>query len=98
MVVTPLRLGLTAAAWERILAELIASGLLRTAFASLAELRAAIDALTIVTPANLVVSPGDLQLGEAFAAPAAAAGGRRRVGVLVAAPSPPPPAVLSFLA
>jgi len=38
MVVTLLRLGLTAAAWDRILDELVASGLLRATFASLSEL------------------------------------------------------------
>jgi len=59
LVVTLLRLGLTSAAWERILGELIASGLLLATFASLAELRDAIDALTISTPANLILSPGD---------------------------------------
>jgi hypothetical protein len=75
LVVTLLRLGLTAAAWERILGELVASGLLLATFASLAELRDAIDALTISTPANLIISPGDLQLGEPFAAPAPAVGG-----------------------
>ena len=95
MVVTLLRLGLTAAAWDRILSELVASGLLRATFASLQQLHAAIDTLTIATPANLVVGAGDLQLGEPVALPAPA-GGRRRGGAPMAAPAPPP-AVLSFL-
>ena len=47
MVVTLLRLGLTAAAWDRILDELVASGLLRTTFASLLELHTAIDMLAL---------------------------------------------------
>jgi hypothetical protein len=47
MVVTLLRLGLTAAAWDRILDELVASGLLRTTFTSLSELHTAIDMLAL---------------------------------------------------
>jgi len=96
LVVTLLRLGLTAAAWDRILGELVASGLLRATFASLQQLHAAIDTLTIATPANLVVGAGDLQLGEPLALPAPAVGGRRRGSAPMAAPALPP-AVLSFL-
>ena len=63
-----LRIGLSAAAWCRVLGELLVSGLLGCAFADLPQLRAAIDSLTIMTPANLVLHPPDLQLGEALTA------------------------------
>ena len=52
---TPLRMTFTAAAWGRLLTELVASGLLDADFDSLSTFLDAIDALTIANPVNTLV-------------------------------------------
>ena len=74
--VTPLNLRLTGAGWDKPLNELVASGLLAggVPFSDKTELKSKISSLTIANPANLVVLPAELNLGEATAAVAAVAG------------------------
>ena len=90
-----LQLALSTQGWTKVLQELVASGLLQAAFEDLGGLDSAIDSLTIVNPANLILALADLDLGEdtlAIAAtagtPAVAAVGRRgRAGHVAAQPA-----------
>ena len=67
-VVILLRLGLTTAAWRRVLGELVASGLLGCTFSDVPQMHAAIDSLSLRVPANMIIHPRDLQLGQASTA------------------------------
>lgn len=62
--VNPLTLGLTGAAWTRVLNEYLSSGLLNVGVASRSELTARLSLLTITVPQNLHISAVDWQLGE----------------------------------
>ncbi|KAL1496845.1 hypothetical protein AB1Y20_014431 [Prymnesium parvum] len=62
--VNPLTIGLTGAAWTRILNEYLGSGLLRVSTHSRADLISRLNSLSIVNPQHLQVSTADWQLGE----------------------------------
>ena len=64
--VTPFNLRLTGAGWDKPLNEYVASGLLAggVPFSDKTELKDKISSLTITNPANLVVVPAELDLGE----------------------------------
>ena len=107
-----LQLAIGTQGWTKVLQELVASGLLNLTFANLDGLDKAIDSLTITTPANLVLTRADLDLGEDTTAIAAVAGvaarpaaGRRgsvgyapaRPAVAAVAGRPPLDVTLEFL-
>ena len=82
--VNPLTLALAGACWARTLNEYLASGLLNHTFSKRDELHAAIDALTVVNPANLAITTADWMPGEDTAGtpgmpPVPAVAGRPRV-------------------
>jgi hypothetical protein len=81
--VFPMNLRLTSAGWDKPLNEYLASGLLAggAPFSDKTELKSALNALTITNPANLVVVPAELDLGEATAFVAAVAGALAVPGV-----------------
>ena len=101
--------GLTAAAWSRVLTELVDSGLLAFQFNKLRELRAALRGLAITNPANLALLAADWLVIEPFNTPAVAGGaaapgrgrgrGRARgaANPAPAIPAIPGPASLRFL-
>lgn len=62
--VNPLTIGLSGAAWSRVLNEYITSGLLNATMTSRAELNARLSSISITNPQNLHVSASDWQLGE----------------------------------
>lgn len=86
--VNPLTVGLSGAAWTRILNEYLSSGLLNAgSMASRAELITRLSSLAITNPSNLWISANDWQLGEDTASTPAVPG-------VTAVPAvPPTPAV-----
>ena len=97
-----LNVACTGAFWSRILTEYVASGLLAQPITDVASLVTALAGLTISNPANMVLQPNDLALGEAFDLPGAPgipgqrAHGRRgqagyRPPVAAVPPGPPTP-------
>ena len=68
-VVDVFELSLSAAAWSRILTELVASGLLLAQFTDASTLDAALDTLTISNPGDLVILASDLIRCESFETP-----------------------------
>ena len=102
--------GLTAAAWSRILTELVDSDLLNATFSDPSTLDVAVEGLTIANPALLVILAADLDRGESFDTPGApgraavparrAGGGRpavRAIPAIAPAPPAPGPASLRFI-
>ena len=102
--------GLSAAAWGRILTELVDSELLDASFTDASTLDAALEALTVLNPGSLVILASDLLRGETFDTPGTlavpgrpgrqAGGGRAAVRPVAAVPAVPPtdgPAVLRFI-
>ena len=102
----PLEASYVAAAWSRWLTELAASGLLAAGpFHKIRDSDAAMAALTIANPGQLVILASDFGPSETFDAPAvapAAGGGRGRGrgaagGAMAGIPAVPGPVTLKFL-
>mgnify|MGYP000671444520 CR=1 FL=1 len=62
-------IALNAVAWNRILNELLASGLWNRSFSHIPELWDAMASLSITTPSHLVLSSADIIVGESFNTP-----------------------------
>mmetsp|Transcript_42554 Transcript_42554/g.97580 ORF Transcript_42554/g.97580 Transcript_42554/m.97580 type:complete len:484 (-) Transcript_42554:545-1996(-) len=62
--VNPLTIGLTGAAWSRVLNEYILSGLLNSNMASRVELLSKLSTITLVNPQNVCIGAADWQLAE----------------------------------
>jgi hypothetical protein len=88
--VTPMNLRLNNAGWDKPLNEFVASGLLAggVTFSDKTELKAKLGSLTIANPANLVVVPAELNLGEPTTLVAAFAGAPAVPGVPAVAGRP----------
>ena len=66
------------AGWARILNEYATSGLFGSTYDTAVKLEAAVSALDVQNPANLVLDANHVAFGDAFDAPAGADGGRGR--------------------